>query len=183
MRQPIINWLKTLPRDEIVMYVDAWDSFFTDSLVNIEAVFRAFDVPIVHAAELSLFPGENLGEYPPAPTRWRYINGGGFIGYAGSILDMYTDAAFWPECCTCNQAAYHHWFIRHQDVVAVDYYCRLWCCLYKVDVPAEVCCATLPSGVRRITNLVTDTLPCVIHGNSGLKALAAQLWTEMRQEG
>ena len=173
-----LAWFKAelarMPRDTIVLTTDCWDAFFAGTAAEIEAEFLRFEVGIVHAVEHYLWPADEqiLSKYPPSPTAYRFINGGGMIGYAGSLLDRYEHKAFWnwPRV-TINQQAYHEWLCRYPDSAKLDHYCRIF----------QVRTDDLRTRGGRVYNKETGSRPLVVHGPGGGARKAAELWERLKQ--
>ncbi|KAK6177441.1 hypothetical protein SNE40_015540 [Patella caerulea] len=76
--------------DLIVMFVDSYDLVFSGDKSEILEKFAKFDAHVVFSAEGSCWPDESLREkYPPVKaTEKRFLNSGGFIGYAKDIYEI-----------------------------------------------------------------------------------------------
>ena len=155
-----IELLQAMPYDEIVLLTDGTDAFFCANEQEIERRFLEFDRQIVFSAETNYWPKETpqYGEYPTAPTRYRYINGGGRICRAGPMLEMLTHPDFWPADSWVNQMAYHEWWMRGRGGIALDHHQRIFCVIHGND-PAS--------------------FPCVVHCPGGGQWRAWELWQGM----
>src|SRR5579872_2061479 len=75
----LLEYLKDLPKHEIVLFSDGYDAMFMCSESEIMAKYRAMDRALIFTAEKNCWPyAELASEYPPSPTQFRYINCGGF---------------------------------------------------------------------------------------------------------
>ena len=87
------NLLKNLAKDEIVLFVDGYDTFFTEGYETIVQRFLDFDVDILFGAEQECWPVTNDQSYknrwPDMLTPYRYLNSGLYIGYAGALHDFF----------------------------------------------------------------------------------------------
>lgn len=168
---------------DVVMYIDCWDSFLCAPPAEMEAKFRTIGQPVVFAGETNLYPTEckEYGPYPPGRSRWRYANGGGWIGYAGDLLAMYTHPEFWPKGpqCNCNQAAFNDWVVHAKGPGMVDSGCELFCCLYDDGATKPPVMSVLEVHGGFVINRETRSLPCAIHGNGGRAMEAIQLWRQI----
>ena len=175
--------LRATAPGELVLFTDAWDVFFAAGIGEMETKFKAFGRPFVFSTELILWPEElaNIGEYPPAPTRWRYINGGGMIGYALALEEMYfkawspdgNDPRLRPEWS--NQQALNLWVIRHPEDFAgcLDHQCSIFQTL------AHGAHRSIEIRDGRIYNAETGQYPCVVHGQGGHAETALRLWEQL----
>ena len=84
-----------LPEDCVVLFTDAFDVLFTDTVPNILRKFEAIGHPLVYSAECGCWPGVMVDrgrscveEYPPSPTPFRYLNSGSYIGRAATIASF-----------------------------------------------------------------------------------------------
>lgn len=78
--------------DDLVLFLDAFDTLFLTGPETIVERFLEFNAPIVMGAERHCWPLHSLSDrYPKAPTSHRYLNSGFFIGYAGEIKQMVKD--------------------------------------------------------------------------------------------
>ena len=85
----IKEYVKNLPSKDVVLFVDGYDVLFLANTKTILQKFLSYRVPFVISTEKNCYPFPNLAtQYPRSPTNSRYINSGGFIGYAGFIRKM-----------------------------------------------------------------------------------------------
>ena len=186
----MLDRLRAMPRDEVALTTDTWDVFFCAGPEEIEAKFRAFGKGVLFCMETNPFPPENArwGEYPPGPTRWRYINGGQIMGYAGALLDLFEHPDFWDwNVIKYNQEAYNRWWMLHPDCpdFALDFYCQVFCCIYDSGLKPSIA-ETLEvrldpaAKYRRIYNRETGSYPATIHGNGQFSVQAARMWEQLR---
>jgi hypothetical protein len=83
--------LKSWPEleDHIVMFTDSYDVVLCASPKEILQKFRSFQSEIVFSTEKTCWPDESLVEkYPNTDSDYRFLNSGGFIGYANRILEI-----------------------------------------------------------------------------------------------
>ena len=87
------NLVKNLAKDEIVLFVDGYDTFFTEGYETVVQRFLDFDVDILFGAEQECWPVTNDQSYknrwPDMLTPYRYLNSGLYIGYAGALQDFF----------------------------------------------------------------------------------------------
>ena len=166
--------------DEIVLVTDAWDVFFCCGVEEIEQKFLEFNSTIVFQMEQYLFPGElaQFGEWPPAPTRYRGICGGGMVGRADAIIELYHK--LWLEGYPHNQYAFNRGLIEHPEEFAgkLDHHCRIMQTLNSPLKPLPIETLSIRNG--RVYNAETNQFPCLVHGNGGSIMSAISLWDRMK---
>lgn len=96
------DYLKEIKLDkQIICFTDAYDVFYSTNLQKIKDIFLSFSCNIVMSTELmyshQLAQNKNfydaLGKNKPA----RYVNTGGYIGYANKLLELVEDAIKYLE--------------------------------------------------------------------------------------
>jgi len=172
----LLELLRSLPEDEIILISDAWDIFYTTGPEAVEQAFLSYNKPIIFAAEHREPTGRwsprvcTSKPWPPSPTRYFTINGGCVAAYSGAFLNLWTSPGFWPSPLFNAQVAYNHWYIEHPDQIGIDTHCRLCMCLYGEDTRPE---SIFERG--RIINKYTGEYPCLVHGNA-YKREVYKLW-------
>ena len=87
------DFIKELPKDDVVLFVDGYDTFFTEGYEVIVQRFLGFNVDILFGAEQKCWPITNDQSYknrwPDMRTPYRYLNSGLYIGYAGALNDFF----------------------------------------------------------------------------------------------
>jgi hypothetical protein len=87
LKSELSTWLEL--KDHVIMFTDSYDVMVLQNPQVILNKFRDFRRPIVFSAEKTCWPNPKLSEeYPSSETEYRYINSGGFIGYADVIFDL-----------------------------------------------------------------------------------------------
>lgn len=107
--------LRTLPSDTIVAFTDAYDAVITAPLTTFESElthrFRAHNTDILFSAETSCYPWSHVADmYPLSPTKYRFINAGGYVGYAGALLNILEAGD--PSQSPCDQAYFTYYYIN-----------------------------------------------------------------------
>lgn len=83
------SYLEKIDPDEIILFTDGYDTLFLSGEKEILAKFASFKKPLLFTAEKNCWPDKRLKYlYPHSPTQSRYLNSGGFIGYAGKIHEL-----------------------------------------------------------------------------------------------
>ena len=130
----LVQFLRKLHPREIVCFTDAYDSFFVKPVHDLEARFTKFHSPWVLTAEDNFYfrltspkmvllnrwvrwnyPASR-STYPP----YRFLNSGGFIGYAGHILKLLESFGI-DKTWYSDQPAMHRHFVKNPGDMALDY--------------------------------------------------------------
>ena len=85
------EFIKDLREDEIVLFVDGYDTFFTESYETVVQRFLGFNVDILFGAEQDCWPVDNIlykKRWNHTRTPYKYLNSGMYIGYAGALRDF-----------------------------------------------------------------------------------------------
>lgn len=85
----LLSYARTLPSHEIVIFSDGYDTLFTCDSGDILRRYRQFDRPLVFTAERNCWPTEAFAHnFAAVASHLSYLNGGGFVGEAGVIVDL-----------------------------------------------------------------------------------------------
>lgn len=149
----LVEYLENIDPSEIILFTDGYDTLFLSGEDEILRKFRSFKKPVVFTAEKNCWPDISLrNRYPRSPTNSRYINSGGFIGYAGVIrrliksyeyppIKNFTRKNFFWEMKKrifkrefnpalkyyfSNQYYWTKVFLYNQEVIALDYFSILF---------------------------------------------------------
>ena len=76
-----------LPDHDVVLFTDAFDVFYINTIPEIVSRYLGMRSEIVFAAEMHKWPDSSL-RFPPTVTKYRYLNSGCFIGRVGEIRKM-----------------------------------------------------------------------------------------------
>lgn len=147
--------------DHIVMFTDSYDVVFSAGPEEILEKFRNTDAQVVFSTEKTCWPDSELQDsYPQNESEYRYLNSGGFIGYANQIMKIidqdvditYDDQLFYTE---------KFLDISKNDIefIKLDYNQSIFQTLNQAITDVE------QSDSGRFINLVYKTKPCVIHAN------------------
>jgi hypothetical protein len=192
------DYLKTLEKQTIVCFTDAYDVFYTTGLDAIREKFLAFDCHIVWSVEKSYAhqldsDKEFYNTLCDSGLGYKYLNGGTFIGYAGSLLDLFThiidislqdkqfiqdfvDGGYYPLDKFGNDQTWisHHLrkYWKKYDI-KLDYYCSIF------YIPSEDT-KDIDSFITKELRVVeTGKTPCIIHASwkAEYKNILIQLFT------
>lgn len=87
LRDELKGWPKL--EDHIIMFTDSYDVMLLQNPQKILQKFREFRRPIVFSAEKICWPNPSLiDQYPASVTKYKFLNSGGFIGYADEIISL-----------------------------------------------------------------------------------------------
>jgi len=104
LRDELRQW-PTL-EDHIILFTDSYDVVFYEGCKEILKRFRESHTQILFSSEKTCWPDESISDdYPEVDTDYKYLNSGGFIGYANQILSIinediditYDDQLFYTE--------------------------------------------------------------------------------------
>lgn len=139
-----INFLNECRDDQIVMFVDANDVIFYDNPENIKKKFLEFNKNIVVSTEEYCAPDGELIKYYPEETKnetFRYVNSGGYIGYAKDLKEMLNSYNSGKNCMKYNQKddtipdgfisdqrCMHKYYLENLDKIALDHKQKIWSC-------------------------------------------------------
>lgn len=150
------DYVKHLHDDDIVLFTDAYDVFYADDLETITERFLEFDKDIVFSGELYCWPQKELAtEFPNAPTRFKYINSGTYIGRVKELKKLYSyeKIEHWDD----DQLFVHKCFLYGDFDIAIDYECYIFQTHFE---------GTIKLG-EQLNNPETNCCSCIYHGNGG----------------
>lgn len=91
------DYLQTVPGDQLILFVDAYDVYINDSAETIAAAFKSFQCDVLFSAEANFyFRSDRLQYYywkyyPRLHQYYNYLNSGSYIGTAGALKTMMSD--------------------------------------------------------------------------------------------
>ena len=87
--QLVNEYLATIDEEDIVLFMDGYDTFLADSPQTILERFIQMEADIVFGAESECWPlPENASLWPDTGTPYRYLNSGLYIGRAKALHDF-----------------------------------------------------------------------------------------------
>lgn len=150
---------------QLVLFADAFDVLFLDGADAILDTYTRLGRPLVFGAEKGCYPDGALeDEYPEAPTPWRFLNSGAYMGPAGCVRTALAEMLAHPRAAegAMDQelAALVH--LRGRSPIALDHRCELFMNLHlsQHDI-------VWTNG--RPCNRVTGTRPALLHFNGNAK--------------
>ena len=139
-----------------ILYTDAFDTIAFAGPQEVMA--KMPDAKMLISCEKACYPyPDRAVEYPPTDTPWKYVNGGGWL----------VEIEYFKHLCqkeNLNQNSHDQvWlmeaFLRNQDNIKLDNYCRIF---------QTIAFSNREEWVRsadRWINIGTGTLPVFFHGN------------------
>ena len=91
----MVKFLEHLPANDIVLFLDGYDTFFVNSPLEILERFKGFDVDILFGAEDNFWPPDNFlqkqfdKQHPD--EYYKYLNSGCYIGRADALYHLLTE--------------------------------------------------------------------------------------------
>lgn len=166
--------VRDLPADDIVLFVDGYDTLLLADEKTLLERFAAFEAPLVMGAETNCAPYKNLfRKFPKSPTPFRYINTGTYMGYVSQIRKVFDEISpIQPNLD--DQGVLSMYYVNHQDKMVLDTNCDLFLTLHRIDpeqivIDREKCQVIAP----------TKTIPCVVHGNGDGKYLYQDIYDKL----
>uniref|UniRef100_A0A7N6FI37 procollagen-lysine 5-dioxygenase n=1 Tax=Anabas testudineus TaxID=64144 RepID=A0A7N6FI37_ANATE len=149
-----VRWLKkellkhSEDKDMVIMFVDSYDVIFASGPEELLSKFTRLGHRVVFSAEGFCWPDQKLAsKYPEVRSGKRYLNSGGFIGFAADL-----------------SAIVQQWKYKDNDDDQL-FYTRIY-----LDKTQRVNWKLIMMTSRvRVRNVAYDTLPVVIHGNGPTK--------------
>lgn len=168
----IHQFVRTMKREQVVLFADAWDSLVVKAAGTILEKFRSLRHPLVFSAERNCWPRADLEAlYPHAPTPYRFLNSGGWIGEAGYVADLLQ--RWGAERITASERSDQEWwserFIAEPAAIHLDVYCKLFQCMEVGEDHLE--------NRGGIYNRVTGEYPSVIHALGRQDVSHLQQWS------
>ncbi len=159
------NYVKTCQKDDVVLFVDAYDVLLLASPSEILEKFYSLKAPFIVSAETRCYPlKEVASQYPPSPTAFKYINTGAFIGYAGYIKELFDELSpFELDGAEKNddQAIMTLHYLKNREKYLLDTRCDLFINSFLLTDQQ----LTVDDSAKRVTFVETGKKPCVLHGN------------------
>ena len=168
-------WLESGEIDlgEVVLFTDAYDTLLVQNSAQILQKFYSFNADLIISAESHFWPTEGREEvkdqFEIYESKWRYLNSGGYIGYAWAIKAMVDYCAErlasgdWDFSKPDDQALTQRFFLANRH----GQECRV-----RLDIEAEIF-ASLNTSVSdfvvsrsRVLRRSSGVPTCVLHANA-----------------
>ncbi len=166
------DYLDTLPENDIVLFTDAYDVFFTRDLQEIVKRYMDASVEILFGAEATCWPDDSMQSLHPEPHmfKYKYLNSGQYIGRVGALKDFFAER------------------LNNEDDDQL-YMQRVWLndtTKFSVGLDYEQYIFQTHEPECRVDgelwNPITNTVPCLYHGNGGkdAKVIFDNLWSQVK---
>ena len=159
--------------DTVVMFTDAYDVILTANAETILEKFLDFDCKVVFAAEPYLWPDLSLERYYPTTTLgYKYLNSGGFIGYAQDVWNLTNDKPIGND--EDDQLFYSVLYVDKRTVydIRLDHRSHIFQNLNGAFEDVEL---EFRENDTVLLNKLYQTYPAVVHGNGAAKIDANNL--------
>ena len=112
------------------------------------------------AAEKGCYPNSARSrEYPDSPTPFRYVNAGGYIGYAGFIKNVLKSITIQEGFS--DQGQLTEYFLKNKFPFVLDHYSQIFLCLHDTKASEVV----IESRLGSVRSLITKSYPLIVHDN------------------
>lgn len=157
--------------NKIIMFTDAYDVVILARPERILQQFRNLDARIVFSAEGFCWPDESLAsKYPTVARGKRFLNSGGFIGYAPELYQLVTAADV--QDSDDDQLYYTRLYldteVRKRLSIKLDHRSTIFQNLNGALADVEL---RLEAENSYVKNTAYATVPLVIHGNGPSKTV------------
>ncbi|VDI63095.1 lysyl hydroxylase/galactosyltransferase/glucosyltransferase [Mytilus galloprovincialis] len=170
-------------QDLVLIYTDSSDAVFIERRKDILSKFKSFDAKVVFAADNFIWPDPKLKkQYPKVPQiESRYLNGGAFIGYAKTIVemlnykkinDMDDDQLYFTKIFIDKQ-------LREQWNIKIDTKSEIFQSAVDNLEDIEV---KYKGNHSYIVNKKTGSKPLILYGNGPIKAAFNRLASDLADE-
>ncbi|KAL0119879.1 hypothetical protein PUN28_007957 [Cardiocondyla obscurior] len=176
-----INLLKKALEDyqnddkKIILFTDSYDVIFLGGLSAIVERFLDADARILFSAEANCWPDKSLAtHYPPVSRGKRYLNSGGFIGYASDVYKILDSAPVKDE--DDDQLFYTTVYLqeelRTRHKIKLDHKSEIFQNLFGAVADVEL---RFKGQEAYLQNIVYNTIPLILHGNGVSKLVLNSL--------
>lgn len=144
---------------DIICFTNADDVIQLGSNPEIESKFRQMKSDLVFSAETTCYPWSHVQNlYPFAPTVYKYLNSGGYIGYAFALRKLFEDD-FTKSPCDQSYLTYKFLNEYFKQNICLDVNCLIFQTTYGIPWNEF----QIQDG--RLWNRHTRTRPCLLHFN------------------
>lgn len=151
----------------VIMFVDAYDVILTTGPEKILEKFLDFECKIVFSAEHFLWPDMGLEKYyPKTRLGYKYLNSGGFIGYASDVWKVVNHKPIDND--EDDQLFYSVIYVDHQEKygIRLDHRSHIFQCLNGAFEDVEL---EFRDEDTVLKNKLYETFPAMAHGNGPSK--------------
>lgn len=156
--------LETLDPNDVVMFLDGYDTFIHADQDMIMERYLGFGKEIVFSAEKTCWPDVSMAQYFPQPENgYAYLNSGTFIGTVKALKKMFAAPI---EDYEDDQLYVQQRYISCEHDVCLDHESYIFYCMAGAEQYARLDNGWLINGETRCTT-------CVVHGNGGAETKTA----------
>ena len=148
------SYIKNFDDNDIIIFTDAYDVFYTCDINTIIRKYLSFRTRILFSAEQFCWPDRSLESQFTAPSKYRYLNSGGFIAHIGELKRIIQDDILDADD---DQLYYQKKFLSKNYDIKLDYNCEIFQ-THEVEVVKDG---------NKLYNPITNSYPCIYHGNGG----------------
>ncbi|XP_050952785.1 multifunctional procollagen lysine hydroxylase and glycosyltransferase LH3 [Labeo rohita] len=170
-----VRWLKKElekhkdKRNTVIMFVDSYDVILASGPEELLRKFSRFSHRVIFSAEGFCWPDQRLAsKYPVVHHGKRYLNSGGFIGYAPDIHAIVQQWKYKDD--DDDQLFYTRIYLdkeqRRKFNITLDHKSHIF---QNLNGAIEEVVLKFEKSRVRARNVAYDTLPVVIHGNGPTK--------------
>jgi len=164
------EYVKYLPDDHIVIFVDGYDVIIINNQENI--INKYYELTkgkkALFSAEKACWPNTTLSSsYPDASSMYKYLNSGTYISTVKILKKLYIILMkkiyrfhYFFDFRVDDQECFTEIFLKNQNLIMLDYNAEIFNCLYDSINDIEF-------KDNKIYNKATETYPMVFHGNGG----------------
>ncbi len=167
----LTEYLKHIPKDEIIFFTDAYDSYFVKDISDLEEKFKSFDHPVLFSCEDNYYfriqAIQNLFlnryyyyKYPGSESaypKYRYLNSGGYMGYAAEVLELLKITSISKKMHS-DQVNLHRHFVNNPSSIKLDYNHEIFTNYGKFAEPGRFSVEN-----DSLTNELTKSKPYIFH--------------------
>ncbi|XP_024120410.1 multifunctional procollagen lysine hydroxylase and glycosyltransferase LH3 isoform X2 [Oryzias melastigma] len=170
-----VRWLKKelLKHSEeaelVIVFVDSYDVVLAAGPDELLAKFSRLGHRVVFSAEGFCWPDQRLAsKYPQVHSGKRYLNSGGFVGFAPDLSTIVQQWKFKDD--DDDQLFYTRIYLdraqRNKFNITLDHRSQIF---QNLNGAIDEVVLKFERGRARVRNVAYDTLPVVIHGNGPTK--------------
>jgi hypothetical protein len=159
LKQELESWPEL--DDHIILFTDSYDVVLSASPKEILEKFRNTHSQILFSTEKTCWPDGTLeSQYPETEGEYKFLNSGGFIGYANQVLEILKDDVKMEDD---DQLYYTKKFFEYVkkdlEFIKLDYNQIIFQTLnLSIDDLTQ-------DENGRFTNNISGNKPCIIHAN------------------
>ena len=171
------KWLKSVPKDDVVLFLDAYDTFFADDPATVLDRFLGFNVDILFGAEESFWPPDPYikQKFDVNSNHYKYLNSGLYIGKAGALFAFFDQGI--PEEVDDQRFCQMGYLKNYESAFDIDWKRDNQRERFPYSVALDHESYVFQNhdmSVTRLNNQLynakTNCCPCIYHGNGGEQA-------------